>query len=192
MLGSTVTGKTVIVLCGAGNNGGGGMVAARHLANRGARVHAMLVGDPQRLKDVPAQQWHILQAMDLAVVQAPKLHEADLLLDALIGYGLTNSPRGQAAVWIERVNTAARPVLALDTPSGLNLTTGRPEQPCMRATATLTLALPKAGLFAETARYVVGDLYLGDISVPSQLYRRFGINVGPIFAADTIVPLPRV
>jgi len=168
------------------------MVAARHLANRGARVQAMLVGDPQRLKDVPAQQWRILQAMELAVLQAPEIHDTDLVLDALIGYGLTNSPRGQAAVWIERVNTTARPVLALDTPSGLNLTTGRPEQPCMRATATLTLALPKVGLFAETARDVVGNLYLADISVPPQLYRRFGLDIGPIFATDTIVPLPRV
>lgn len=189
MLGGQVINKAIMVLCGARNNGGGGMVAARHLANWGAHVQTLLAGDANKLKEVPAHQWRSLQAMGVAAEHTSDLTRADLILDALIGYGLTGHPRDPAATWIERINAAGRPVLALDTPSGLNLQTGRPGTPCVQATATLTLALPKAGLLTLQARAVVGDLYLADLSVPPQLYRRFGLNVGPVFAADAIVPL---
>ncbi len=187
MLGRQLTGRKVVVLCGAGNNGGGGMVAARHLHNRGADVRVNFVGDPERLKDIPAHQWHILQAMRLAGNDDPDLTQADLILDALIGYGLNGNPRGPVAEWIMRVNAANRPVLSLDTPSGLDATTGVPGLPGIRATATLTLALPKTGLLTPEARAFVGDLYLADISVPPELYRRLGLDVGPLFADDTII-----
>ena len=110
-----------------------------------------------------------------------------MILDALIGYGLTGDPRGPIAEWIERADAASRPILSLDTPSGLDETTGVPGLPCIRATATLTLALPKTGLLTPAARAFVGDLYLADISVPPELYRRLGWDVGPLFADDTII-----
>ena len=188
MLGG-VTDRRIVVLCGAGNNGGGGMVAARHLRNRGAVVQVRLVADPARLKDIPAHQWRIVQAMNLAVEDDPDLTQADLILDALIGYGLTGNPRGAVAEWIDRANQAARPILALDTPSGLDTTTGLPGSPCMRATATMTLALPKTGLLTSQARPFVGDLYLADIGVPPELYAEpsLGWQVGVIFAEDSII-----
>ena len=187
MLDGTLTGHKIVVLCGAGNNGGGGMVAVRHLHNRGADVHVKFVGDPARLKDVAAHQWRILQTMGLAKNDDPDLARADLIVDALIGYGLTGDPRGPVAEWIERANAANRPILSLDTPSGLDTTTGAPGQPCIRAAATLTLALPKAGLLVPSAQAFVGDLYLADIGVPPELYRRLRLDVGPLFADDTII-----
>jgi NAD(P)H-hydrate epimerase len=187
MLSGRLTDRNITVLCGAGNNGGGGMAAARHLHNRGAGVHAKLVGDPTRLKDIPAHQWRILQTMKLANNDDPDLAQADLTVDALIGYGLTGDPRGPVAEWIERANGGNCPILSLDTPSGLDTTTGAPGHPCIRASATLTLALPKTGLLALSARPFVGDLYLADIGVPPELYRRIGIEVGPLFADDTII-----
>jgi NAD(P)H-hydrate epimerase len=189
MLGGCVTDRRIVVLCGAGNNGGGGMVAARHLHNRGANVSVKLVADPARLKDVPAHQWRILQVIDLASQADPDLAHADLIIDAMIGYGLTGNPRGDIAEWIERANASGHPILALDTPSGLDTTSGIPGQPCIRATATLTLALPKMGLLRGQSRPFVGDLYLADISVPPELYRRLGIEIGPLFAEDTIIPI---
>jgi len=90
----------------------------------------------------------------------PDLTRADLILDAIMGYGLTGNPRGDAAEWIERANGSGRRILALDAPSGLDTTTGTPGQPCVRARATLTLALPKTGLLAGRARPFVGDLYV--------------------------------
>lgn len=152
LMGGEVAGKHIAVFCGGGNNGGGGMVAARHLHNWGAQVILAVAANPALIKDVPAQQYRILKALGLKNNGAPDLKEADLVLDALIGYGLTGNPRGPVAAWIERINDSARPVLALDAPSGLNTTTGVPGTPCIRATATLTLALPKTGLFTPEAQ----------------------------------------
>ena len=77
----------------------------------------------------------------------------------------------------------------MDTPSGLDVTTGIPSQPCVRASATLTLALPKIGLLAETARPYVGQLYLADIGVPPEVYQQMGLSVPPVFASEEIVAL---
>ena len=190
LLGGSVTDRRIAILCGAGNNGGGGMVAARHLHNWGARVQVQLAAQPGRLKDAPAHQWRTVRVLGLDARVTPDLGQADLLVDALIGYGLTGDPRPEVAEWIERANAAGRTVLALDTPSGLDVTTGIPGQPCVRATATLTLALPKTGLLAATARPFVGQLYLADIGVPPELYRQMGLNVPGMFAAEEIVALP--
>jgi NAD(P)H-hydrate epimerase len=187
MLGGELAGHRVVVLCGRGNNGGGGMVAARHLHDRGALVSTKLVGDPAGLKEIPAHQWDILQVMDLTQADDPDLAQADLILDAIIGYGLTGDPRGEAARWIRQANEPQRPILSLDAPSGLDTTSGSAGEPCIRATATLTLALPKVGLLSPAARPVVGDLYLADISVPPELYRRLELDIDPIFGEDTIV-----
>jgi len=187
MMGDELPGRRVVVLCGKGNNGGGGMVAARHLHNRGAEVSVKLVGDPAGLKEIPAHQWDILQVMALTQADDPDLTEADLIVDAIIGYGLSGNPRGVAAEWIRRANAAGRPVLSLDAPSGLDTTSGRAGEPCIRATATLTLALPKTGLVTPIAQEVVGELFLADISVPPGLYRRLGLEVGSLFSAGAIV-----
>ena len=181
-----VSERRIVVLGAGGNNGGGGMVAARHLHNRGAKVRVKLVADPDRLKDVPAHQWRILKKMGLVEENDPDLAAADLIIDAIIGYGLTGPPHGSAAEWIERANASGSPILALDAPSGLDTATGKPGIPCIRATETLTLALPKTGLLTPEAKPFIGDLFLADISVPPQLYRRLGIQVDPLFSEDTI------
>jgi NAD(P)H-hydrate epimerase len=191
MLGGDVSGKRIAVLCGAGNNGGGGMVAARQLHNWGAGVTYKVIGDPGRMKETPAHQLRILEAMGLKNNGTINLEGADLVIDALIGYGLTGDPRGPVAGWIERINASNRPVLALDAPSGLDTTIGKPGNPCIRATATLTLALPKTGLLTRQARPYVGELYLADIGVPPELYAApsLGLSVRDIFARDAIVRL---
>ena len=85
MLSGNVAGKTVAVLCGLGNNGGGGMVAARHLHNWDADVWVALAADPARLKEVPARQWASLQALGLDRRDVTR-DSANLILDALLGY----------------------------------------------------------------------------------------------------------
>lgn len=168
-IGGSVKGSRVAVLCGSGNNGGGGMTAARHLHNWGAHVETMLVGDENRLKDVPAHQWRILQKMGITRSKL-ELSNADLILDTMLGYGAKGNPRPPIANWIQQANRSGRPILSLDSPSGLDTTTGIPGVPCIHASATLTLALPKTGLFAPEAKPFVGDLYLADIGVPPELY----------------------
>jgi NAD(P)H-hydrate epimerase len=189
-LGGKVTGRYLVVLCGTGNNGGGGLVAARHLHNWGARVNIILVGNPDRLKPIAAHQWRIAQKMGLPASDA-QLEEADLIVDAIIGYGMKGSPRPAAAEWIERANASDRPILALDAPSGLDTTTGTAGKICIQATATLTLALPKTGLLQIQAQPCVGDLYLADISVPPELYASpsLHIRLASPFQSDSIVKL---
>lgn len=193
LMGGDLRGKRVAVLCGAGNNGGGGMVAARHLHNWGAEVLLKVAARPDRIKDVPRHQLQILTNMGIKNQDEIELANADLVMDALIGYGLSGNPRGAVIDWIERINASNRPILALDTPSGLDATTGRPRNPCLRATATLTLALPKMGLLAPQAEPYVGDLYLADIGVPPELYAAptLGLDVGALFVHDTILHLER-
>ena len=175
--------NSVTVLAGPGGNGGGGLVAARHLVNRGSEVQVIL-SKPDRLTPVPAHQADILARMGVSIASRPS--SADLVIDALIGYSLRGNPADTTAELITWVNDQAAPVLALDTPSGLDLTTGAAGTPSVWATATLTLALPKVGLLDAPS---VGELYLADISVPPQVYQRMGIAVPELFRQSSLLKI---
>jgi NAD(P)H-hydrate epimerase len=189
-LGGSLNSRRVLVLSGTGNNGGGGMVAARHLHNWGAQVDVALIGTADRLKEIPAHQWHILQKMRLAESNA-NFERTDMIIDAMIGYGMTGSPRPSVADWIARANASGKPILSLDAPSGLDTTTGIPSYACIRADATLMLALPKTGLLTPEAKPFVGELFLADISVPPDLYASpsLGLKVVSPFDEGSIVKL---
>jgi NAD(P)H-hydrate epimerase len=175
--------SSVTVLAGPGGNGGGGLVAARHLHNRGAQVKIVLSHPAPELAPATAHQLDILRRMEVGIQDEPS--PASLVIDALIGYGLTGDPRGRAEALIEWANLQGGPVLALDTPSGLDVTTGRAGSPSIQATATMTLALPKVGLLK--AHRQVGRLYLADISVPTLVYQRLGLTVPFLFQDGAIV-----
>ncbi len=182
-------GKTILVLAGGGNNGGGGMAAARHLFNWGANVR-VAISTKQASGGVAGEQLEILQKMNVPLVTkfaSEQMVNADFILDALIGYGLKGAPRGEIAEWIHLANEARAPILALDAPSGLDTNDGTVFDPCIRAHATMTLALPKTGLYASPARAVIGELYLADISVPRGLYETLNVQVPHLFAAASIV-----
>ena len=178
----------VTVLAGGGNNGGGGLVCARHLANWGAPVSVVLDRSPNEITGVPAHQMRILRRMGLSFLEEPPA-SSGLIVDALIGYGLSDDPKGPSADLIERANGTDAPTFSLDAPSGLDTTTGSPANPCIQATATLTLALPKRGLLTAEARPVVGRLFLADISVPAVVYVRMGLGRQRLFEEWTLVEL---
>jgi len=188
-----VSGKHIIVVAGKGNNGGGGLVAARHLYNWGAHVTVLLRTD--NLSGVPEIQLKILSSMKKQFITDEKAIEflnndhSDLILDAMIGYGLSGNPRGWTAKMIKKINSLSIPILALDIPSGLDATTGEIYDPCIQAFATMTLALPKTGIVKTEVKKVVGSLYLADISVPDVLYKEMGIDITPLFLNDTIIKL---
>ena len=186
-------GRSVVVLAGTGGNGGGALVCARRLHNYGARVRLLLTRPDAQFAPVPAHQLAILRRMGAPAALVDEAdgggETADLVIDGLIGYSLRGAPRGAAASLIDWANRQPAPILALDVPSGLDATTGAVYDPAIRAAATMTLALPKVGLLAETAVAHVGELYLADISVPPALYAApaLQLTVGPIFAAGDIV-----
>ncbi len=188
-------GKQVTVLAGSGGNGGGAMVCARRLHTWGADVTVFLTRPASSLSGVPAQQLDILTRMGVPTAQAVEApaESADkaLLIDGIIGDSLSGAPKGAAADLIRWANAQSRPVLALDVPSGLEATTGRALSPCIRATATMTLALPKQGLATAEARPYVGELYLADIGVPPALYElsSIGVHVEGLFGKDDVIRL---
>lgn len=173
---------SVSVLAGSGGNGGGAMVAARHLANRGVDVVVTTSRAHSELDGVTREQALILEKMGVEMTQEPS--EAPIVVDGLIGYSLSGSPRGRARELIEWC--ATRRVVSLDVPSGLNATTGETPGVCVGAEATMTLALPKAGLIGSS---VTGRLFLADISVPARVYRAFGLTIETPFERSPIVEL---
>jgi NAD(P)H-hydrate epimerase len=185
LLGGDARGRSVVVLAGPGGNGGGAMVAARHLAVAGAQVRVLLAQPPERLAPVTSRQHGILRRMGLDVrIDGTALDPADLVLDGLLGYSQAGPPRGRAALLIQA--TAGRRVLALDVPSGLELATGRQHSPHVVAAATLTLAAPKHGLRAPGAPVAVGPLYVADISVPPLVWAQLGLPPPSPFGRHTI------
>jgi len=189
-------GKRIAIMAGSGGNGGGALVAARRLHNWGSDVRVLLGQAPEGMTGVPWHQLNILQRMGVAGADIPVEPgeidmDFDLVVDGLIGYSLKGAPYGLIAELIRWANNCGSPLLSLDTPSGFDATTGTVFEPAIHAAATMTLALPKAGLRAPRVRANVGELYLADISVPSALYAQpaLALNVGPVFAKADIISL---
>jgi NAD(P)H-hydrate epimerase len=159
----------VVVLAGSGGNGGGGICSARHLSNHGVSVSLCLAA-PDGLSEAAAVQRKIFRFTIGNEVKPSELVnlESDLIIDALIGYGLKAGPHGTTAeliAWANKVNT---PILSLDVPSGIEATTGRALGEFIRPTWTMTLALPKTGLLPQNS----AQLFLADIGIPGAAIRR--------------------
>ena len=193
-LGGDPRGKTVVVMAGSGGNGGGALVCARRLHAWGAQVEVFISRPEEDFTPISAHQLDILHRMRVPVAPAEVVDRAPaatLVIDGIIGYSLDGAPRGGAGDLIRWANAQGTPVLALDTPSGIDTTTGTVYDPAIRAAATMTLALPKEGLRADGVTQHVGELYLADIGVPPSLYAGAGLGfeVGPVFATGDIVRL---
>ena len=178
--GGIVRGRSVAMVCGRGNNGGDGFVAARHLANAGALVTVFLLGSPDGLKGDAATHFVPLRAMRIPLVSAgdgaleggDSLARFDLIGDALFGTGLKSGLDGAALRLIDAINDAQRPVVAADVPSGVNADTGAlAGDTAIYATRTVTFALPKPGLLLYPGAEFVGRLTVADIGIPATLLR---------------------
>jgi NAD(P)H-hydrate epimerase len=198
-LGGDLRDRIIVVAAGPGNNGGGGLAAARHLANRGAVVHVVLARPALRASKASRHQLATLLAMGIPCCVAgydltpgdldAMLAGADIVVDSVLGYNVEGAPRGEAEQLIEAVVRARRPVVSLDLPSGLDPDSGATPGVAVSAEATLTLALPKAGLLTEPGARHVGRLYLGDLGLPAALYAELGLETGPVFAAGRLLRL---
>ena len=188
--------KKVIILAGSGGNGGGALVCARHLHNYGTKIKIFTTKSSDYFTPVAGHQLDIAQRMGIPIsfskidktVEDKKI---DLIIDGIIGYSLKGAPRGMAASLIRWANSQDAPILALDTPSGLDATLGVAHEPTIKATATMTLALPKDGLRAIEVIDYIGELYLADISVPPKLYANppLSINIPNLFSRQDIIRL---
>ena len=190
-------GPRIVVLAGTGGNGGGGICAARHLANRSLDV-TLCISRPDDLGEVPAYQRRVYSGTNGAVVDAEHLASlrAEIVVDAIIGYGMTDAPHGPAGDMIQwardQKSAFGARVVSLDVPSGIDATTGDAPGAHISADVTVALALPKAGLHPDSglSDNVVGSLQLVDLGMPSGLYARFG-SLFP-FASTYVVSLDAV
>ncbi len=184
VLGDGWRGAEIVVLAGTGGNGGGGICAARHLANRQGGV-TLVLSNPAKLSDVTRFQHQVYKATPGGELRLDELGSVDLIVDAIIGYSLSGAPTGSAGAMIEWANDSEAPTLALDVPSGIDSTTGEAFGIATRPQWTMTLALPKTGLHPERA----GVLYLADIGIPAAVYAKIGLSHVSPFDRRFRVPL---
>jgi ADP-dependent NAD(P)H-hydrate dehydratase / NAD(P)H-hydrate epimerase len=159
---------TVAVLCGPGNNGGDGFVAARYLAERGYRVRLGFNGDPAHLSaDAAANAKRYAGQRER--LSADILDGADVVVDALFGAGLARPIEGDYAAMIERVNGSGLPVIAVDVPSGIDGTTGEVRGDAIEALSTVTFFRLKPGHLLLPGRLHCGEVSLSDIGIPARV-----------------------
>lgn len=163
--------RSLAVVCGAGNNGGDGLVVARLAKAAGLRVRVLLLADTAHLKGEAAQAAADCAAAGVVVeaFAAAALGGADVIVDALLGTGLARALAPEFRTAIEAINQAGRPVLALDVPSGLDADTGLAQGLAVHADATITFVGLKQGLFLGEAADHCGALEFADLDLPAAL-----------------------
>jgi hydroxyethylthiazole kinase-like uncharacterized protein yjeF len=194
-----VPGRRVTIVCGKGNNGGDGFVVARHLAGRGAVVGVWLVGRAAEVRGDALVNLEAVRRAGLPLVEVgtPEaleglrrgLRDADLVVDALLGTGVTGPVTGLVGAAIAALNEAGRPVCALDLPSGLSADHGRLQGPVVHARVTVTFGLPKLGLYLHPGAASAGQVELCDLGVP-RAWLEEGVAAGMVEAADVAALLP--
>jgi len=162
-----VEGRAVVV-CGVGNNAGDGFAAARHLQRWGRLVRLCCV-DAARLRGPAERELHAFRGVGGEVSSDLVLDDAEIVLDAIFGTGLSRPPEGRFAEWIEAINASGKEVVSVDVPSGLDAESGVAYSPIVNAAVTIALGLPKPG---QTGRVVAVD-----IGVPLEAYRAIGLDV---------------
>lgn len=178
-------GKPVLILAGPGNNGGDGFVAARRLAEWGVPVIAVLVaarerpGTPdalrnwKRLDDHDVTKIHAPVARDVAIL-GQGIDKASIIIDALLGTGVRGQLREPVRTAVEVIRKAREsgvPVLAVDTPTAVDLTSGDPSEPVVRADLTVTFHRPKTGLRTKMGRSLAGRILVAPIGIPAEADR---------------------
>jgi NAD(P)H-hydrate epimerase len=179
---STALERRIIIVCGAGNNGGDGYALARHLHNRGLDVMLARVGEPSATSDAGINR-KICQRMGICeqpidhVMRSVSTDRIALIVDALFGTGLDRPVIGIAAEAIQWMNAARCPILAADVPSGMDCDTGEILGCAVHATRTVTFVGLKAGFVGLDAQSLLGEVIVADIGVPRSLLERFGQRI---------------
>ena len=171
----------IVILCGKGNNGGDGLVAARHLALAGANPSVHLFAVPEEMKGDAAEnlrRWgefgraNVVTTPDALDAIRAEIAAADVLVDALLGTGVASAVKGLAAQAIDDVNRLARhaEIVAVDIPSGMSSDTFISAGPVVRADATITFTAPKIGQLLPPNAELVGRLIVHEIGSPRELW----------------------
>ncbi|RJP14536.1 MAG: NAD(P)H-hydrate epimerase [Candidatus Abyssobacteria bacterium SURF_5] len=172
-------GQPAVVFCGRGNNGGDGFVAARHLINNGIETSIFVVGALSKIRGDAAINLRILRKMGAQVQKVSagllpelrvRMKRCGIIIDALLGTGLSGEVTGLYRDVIGLINEAGCPVLSVDIPSGLDGLTGNPLGISVIANTTVTFQFPKKAFENPKARNYTGQLRVIDIGIPVHLY----------------------
>jgi NAD(P)H-hydrate epimerase len=200
MLGGKGRGQRIVVLAGGGNKGAAGLCMARTLVNWGFVVDPVLAEVQGEMAYVARRQVQILKAAGIVdkdneepseFLVEEQLANADLVIDALIGYGLEGPPTGMAAAVTDLALQSGRPILAMDVPTGVNASTGLAAGMAIKAVTTLMIDLPKRGLLEPHAKPYTGELYLADLGIPKSVHEGLGIRHPLLFSEGPIVRIRR-
>jgi NAD(P)H-hydrate epimerase len=167
--------QSFLIVCGKGNNGGDGYALGRHLLNRGAEVLLLSTCSPEDLKGDAHTNADIFKAVggNVKILQdsgpLPKIGHVDLIVDALLGTGITGPPKGLTARMIDWINNRPEPVLSVDIPSGVEGDTGASPGSAVAADWTVTMGLLKRGLILSPGRDLAGDVHVALISLPPRI-----------------------
>lgn len=171
-------GGSALIVCGTGNNGGDGLVIARHLHNAGWEVRVLIADDPESMSPDCAANDRVVRAMGLERAVNENEFEGFLgragkdtvVVDALLGTGFHGVVRPALADLIEHLNTMSKAsTVAIDVPSGLDCDTGEPGGTAIRADLTITFVAMKPGFFTESGKQYAGRCEVVDIGVPVEL-----------------------
>jgi len=173
---SGLRGKRFTVICGRGNNGGDGLVVARHLLNAGVSVDVFLTSRPDEMARDAAANLAIYMASGGQPVVMTDMEDldrlrvalsfSDVVIDALFGTGFSGAITGYIREVVRIINESRVWCVAIDVPSGLEASTGRISDPAIRAGSTITLGAPKLGMFLYPGRDIVGEVWVADIGLP--------------------------
>ena len=191
-----IKGRIITILAGKGHNGGDGLVAARYLSTWGAKLYVILLEHPDDLKPLVRDHYGTMRSMHINRMTPTEemqwelvMKESTLLIDALLGYNLKGDPRGRYATVIDLANKSGRKILSVDCPSGLDSDSGVAGSPCIQATQTLALTLPKQGLLRADGPQKSGKVFVADMGVPHEVYDLMGLQVPKLFEKKGIVKL---
>jgi len=169
----------VLILSGSGANGGDGFVAARHLDNWEVPVRVVLIGELERVRGAAQVNLEVLQRLRVPLELVSSLRQwrgwasragqVSVILDALLGTGVSGAVREPIRTVIGWINRQRKPVVSVDLPSGLCADSGRPCGVAVRALLTVTCGLPKRGLCCAEGREWAGRVEVADISLPRAL-----------------------
>ena len=187
--------KKVIVLVGAGNNGGDGLVAARQLFNRGWNVKVLLLTKEEKLSPDCLSQFRISKKAGIPAEFRSRIDSRDfhgaILIDAIFGTGISKPVGSPLSDIIRLVNKTDVPVVAVDIPSGISSDDGRVMGDAMRADFTVTFGLPKIGHLMHPGAEYTGRLFVEDIGFPRELLNSDTLRVQAMEESDIVHLLPR-
>ena len=179
-----IEGKTFLIFCGSGSNGGDGFVAARKIHSNHGRVKVILLGDEKNFAQATKKNFTVISNLEIEIQHIrnikdikKEIERCDVIVDAIFGTGLSREITGIYKKVIELINISGKPIFSIDIPSGIHGNTGKIMGVAVEAKYTIALGLPKIGNLLYPGFTHNGELYVSHLSFPPSLYNHLKIEV---------------